>query len=89
MTNDTLHERIKRRAYSLWEQEGRPEGRADDHWQRAEAEVAGVSSSGEALPGTPGAGEHVCPACQGTGRRGRKNCTTCGGTGRIIETPEP
>jgi Protein of unknown function (DUF2934) len=36
-----LDERIRRRAYELWEREGRPEGRALDHWRRAEAEVAG------------------------------------------------
>jgi hypothetical protein len=87
MTNQDLHERIRRRAYALWEQDGRPEGRADEYWLRAEAELAG--SGGEALPGTPGAGEHVCPACKGTGRLGRKKCTTCGGTGRVIEVPEP
>jgi len=27
---------IRRMAYALWEREGRPEGRALDHWQRAE-----------------------------------------------------
>jgi Protein of unknown function (DUF2934) len=89
MTDADLHERIKRRAYLLWEQEGRPEGRADEHWLRAEAEVAGVNTGGEAPPATSGAGEHLCPACRGTGRVGRKRCTTCGGTGRVVELPEP
>ncbi|MGD0588608.1 MAG: DUF2934 domain-containing protein [Thermoplasmata archaeon] len=28
---------IRRMAYNLWEKEGRPEGRAFDHWLRAEA----------------------------------------------------
>ncbi len=27
---------IARRIYALWEEEGRPEGRHTDHWQRAE-----------------------------------------------------
>jgi hypothetical protein len=27
--------RIRERAYLLWESEGRPEGRADDYWERA------------------------------------------------------
>jgi hypothetical protein len=27
--------KIRRRAHELWEQEGRPEGRADTHWERA------------------------------------------------------
>jgi hypothetical protein len=32
--------RIRRRAYQLWEQEGRPEGRADVHWDQATELVA-------------------------------------------------
>ncbi len=28
-------ERIRHRAYRLWEQAGRPEGAAQDHWERA------------------------------------------------------
>lgn len=35
-----LEERIRRRAYQLWEAEGRPEGRAQAHWARACAQVA-------------------------------------------------
>jgi hypothetical protein len=33
-------ERIRTRAYALWEQEGRPEGRADVHWDQARELVA-------------------------------------------------
>jgi hypothetical protein len=50
MTDPDLYGRIRWRAYLLWEQEGRPEGRAEDHWFRAEAEVAGLNSSEEAPP---------------------------------------
>lgn len=32
-------ERIRRRAYELWEQEGRPEGRELAHWAQAEHEI--------------------------------------------------
>ena len=28
-------ERVRQRAHELWEQEGRPEGRQDEHWARA------------------------------------------------------
>jgi len=34
-----LQEAIARCAYLLWEQEGRPEGRALEHWVQAEAEL--------------------------------------------------
>jgi Protein of unknown function (DUF2934) len=37
---DDLHERVRRRAYELWESEGRPAGRERDHWFQAEHEVA-------------------------------------------------
>ena len=88
MADADVRERVRQRAYSLWEQEGRPEGQAEDHWRRAEAEV-GVNPGDEAPPGTPGAREHVCPECEGKGRIGRKKCQRCGGTGRIVEVPEP
>lgn len=31
---------IRERAYVLWEQDGRPEGRSLAHWSRAEDEIA-------------------------------------------------
>ncbi len=36
-----LDEAIRRRAYELYEQEGCIHGRDQEHWLRAEAEVAG------------------------------------------------
>ena len=88
MASADLHDRIQRRAYALWEQEGRPDGRAAEHWLRAEAEVAGVHSGDQTPPGT-GAGEHVCPECVGRGRVKGRKCKACGGTGRIIIAPQP
>jgi hypothetical protein len=35
-TKDSLDQIVRGRAYLLWEQEGRPDGRADEHWQRAQ-----------------------------------------------------
>jgi hypothetical protein len=32
-------ERIRSRAYALWEQEGRPDGKHHEHWERAAAEL--------------------------------------------------
>lgn len=37
---ETLEERIRRRAYEIWERDGRPEGRAEDHWKLASEEIA-------------------------------------------------
>jgi hypothetical protein len=33
-------DRIRRRAYQIWEEEGWPEGRQVEHWTRAEREAA-------------------------------------------------
>ncbi|MCD7058653.1 DUF2934 domain-containing protein [Pelagibacterium xiamenense] len=60
---DARTEAIRARAYELWEQEGRPEGRDQDHWFRAAQEIAqsqDASSGGgdrlpdPDLPGSPG-----------------------------------
>lgn len=41
----TQEERVRARAYQIWLEEGRPEGRADIHWQRAVESLAA-----EAIP---------------------------------------
>ena len=39
-----VEDKIRLRAYQLWDEEGRPSGRDKEHWQQAEAElVAGQS----------------------------------------------
>lgn len=35
-----IENRIRERAYEIWEEEGRPEGREAQHWQQAAAETA-------------------------------------------------
>ncbi|MFO1183751.1 MAG: DUF2934 domain-containing protein [Bauldia sp.] len=34
---------IRLRAFQIWEAEGRPDGRALDHWQRASTEIDSVA----------------------------------------------
>ena len=34
-----LQERIRERAQAIWEREGRPDGRHDEHWGQAENEI--------------------------------------------------
>jgi hypothetical protein len=46
---DPLEQRIRHRAYQLWEQEGRPHGREHEHWQRARSEVM-AAQHGEPTP---------------------------------------
>ncbi|MGE5506402.1 MAG: DUF2934 domain-containing protein [Actinomycetota bacterium] len=47
---------IRERAHHIWEREGRPEGRADDHWQMARTELAMEQNPGVATEPTPTAG---------------------------------
>lgn len=36
---------IRKRAYSLWEEEGRPSGKDAEHWERAKKEFAAFGSA--------------------------------------------
>jgi hypothetical protein len=47
--------------------------------------TAKMAPGDEAPPGTPGAGENICPACAGSGKLDGATCPTCAGTGVIIE----
>lgn len=57
MENET-NELIQRRAYAIWESEGRPEGMHDDHWRRAAEEMHGL----EDLPAKGRKPVHIAPA---------------------------
>ncbi len=49
--------RIRDRAYEIWVREGRPQGRQDEHWRQAEAEIAAemdAASGPKAAGGKPG-----------------------------------
>jgi len=47
MENPRIQEdRVRERAYSLWEAEGCPDGCADRHWQQAEAELFEAADGG-------------------------------------------
>ena len=37
-------EQVRRRAYEIYESQGRPEGRHEEHWRQAEKEVRGRSA---------------------------------------------
>lgn len=57
-----LHRRIRERARLIWEREGRPEGQAERHWERAELEIADEemqASVDDAAPLAPGGMENA------------------------------
>jgi hypothetical protein len=41
--------RIRLRAYEIWEEEGRPDGRAEDHWRMAKWQLEGAPDEVERL----------------------------------------
>jgi hypothetical protein len=48
-------ERIRQRAYEIWEREGRPHGRDDEHWRMAVDELAEESSGASVTQAVPAA----------------------------------
>lgn len=44
---------IRARAYHIWQREGCPDGRADDHWQMARSELAMEADAGYAAEPNP------------------------------------
>ena len=49
---DDHEDHIRRRAYHLWEEAGRPEGRSEEFWHAARAEIAGAepTEAARAIP---------------------------------------
>jgi Protein of unknown function (DUF2934) len=43
-------ERIKQRAYAIWQSEGHRHGRHEDHWHRAEREIAAEEAEPSGAP---------------------------------------
>jgi hypothetical protein len=44
-TSEPFEHYVRERAYSIWIEEGRPEGRAHAHWQRAHHELQNEAQS--------------------------------------------
>jgi hypothetical protein len=45
-TDREREELIRRRAYAIWEQEGRPDGQHQRHWEQAAREMQGSETQG-------------------------------------------
>ena len=80
-------DRIRRRAYELWEQEGRPQGREWDHWVQAarevEAEEGGHASPDDAdIPPMPEDFPQAEEAGSEPSRRNNGNRKSNGGTNK-------
>ncbi|WP_245593626.1 DJ-1/PfpI family protein [Azospirillum halopraeferens] len=81
----TSEQRVRERAYAIWEAEGRPHGHHEDHWARA---IRDVNAAG-ARPGTtPARGVQSGTVVEGADSGGER---TLGGTGSTgtLRTPRP
>lgn len=68
---------IRDRAYSIWEREGRPEGRERQHWEQAAREVmaggAGSNTTRSAMPAPASKLGDKAAAPKGRNNRGRRS----------------
>lgn len=64
-------DKIRARAQAIWEAEGRPQGRADEHWTQAEREVAGEEEAAGGVPKKSVRGRKAEPAEAATARAKR------------------
>lgn len=74
---ESREDRIRDRAYDLWLAEGRVEGREQDHWFRAEAEIEDIQANaamplGPEAPQSGTEEQNVPPARMGKSERHEK-----------------
>jgi Protein of unknown function (DUF2934) len=63
----SIEDRIRRRAHEIWEREGRPEGRREEHWAQARREIEAEGGS-QPEPAAPDASPtDTAPGIAGTG----------------------
>ena len=81
-----LEELIRQRAHEIWEQEGRPHGRHEDHWQRAAGEITQELERIKSAH-TPATAEEIeAPAAPRKGRPRRSQSTEDATTSRKRQT---
>jgi hypothetical protein len=52
--SESAEDRIRRRAYAIWEREGRPDGRHVEHWFLAQREIERETAQAPATGGISG-----------------------------------
>jgi hypothetical protein len=80
-------EKIRAKAQAIWEAEGRPEGRAAEHWAQAEREVAGDEEAAGGVPKRSVRGRKAEPAEAATARIKRTTAKEANGAD-TAQTPK-
>lgn len=81
---------IRARAYAIWEDEGRPEGRHLDHWRRASDEVAApeaTAAPSDGIDARRAGGEVAAPNKTTAKSNGAKRAAKPKATGGIETRP--
>lgn len=81
---DDREDRIRQRAHEIWEREGQPEGKHDEHWAQATAEIAAEDDgkgSGTASKGKAGKAATAKRAGKAEAGKVETAKTAVGGTG--------
>ncbi len=81
----SLEERIRRRAYQIWQEEGCPTGQEERHWEMARQMIASEGSAGEEEE-TGGA---LAPDPAGSARSGETPAEAAGSAGETGDLPPP
>ncbi|WP_207484121.1 DUF2934 domain-containing protein [Arenibaculum pallidiluteum] len=74
-----LDERIRQRAYDIWMSEGCPEGRHEEHWHRAAAELRAETAVGGEAPAPAKARTRGKAAAGAAPRRGARKVEPAAG----------
>lgn len=51
--DEDTEQRIRERAFHLWIEDGQPSDKADEHWEKARAEIEGPKDGPEEKAATP------------------------------------
>ncbi|RVM13922.1 DUF2934 domain-containing protein [Sinorhizobium meliloti] len=79
-------ELIRRRAYAIWEQEGRPDGQHQRHWEQAAREMQGPEMPGQETQRDGSAPESEVQA-NGSRRREKQTAAGAGAPASPEENP--
>ncbi|MBS7696513.1 MULTISPECIES: DUF2934 domain-containing protein [unclassified Chelatococcus] len=86
---DERERRIRERAHRLWEEEGRPEGRAESHWFQAKEIVAIEEGHPEMLKPVEAAEREAAEPIEALANAGEFPTLTDQGEMQIPHRPEP
>jgi len=75
MENESMEEKIRARAYELWEKDGSPAGQADRYWEEARASLEADLLAAATSPRVAAAGSTALPNVPDEGKAARKEST--------------